>query len=200
MFISKKNIIICSKQFLQTKIDKGHDKQKHSNEKTKSIAWLKKMSFDMRFIDESHNGGTTELAQKTLDFYGKHAFTVQITATYSKPINDYNIPKDCWILWDLEDIKLCKNIRDECSIIRLVEKHGDCIQNIISEILIQKDFNFNCWDRKKITKDFENNNNIEMIWRIIKYYLLQKGFKDRHSNIENINIQFEKVPTLNSIN
>ncbi len=127
--LSKQNIIICSKQFLQTKIDKN----KISEEKTKSIAWLKKMSFDMRFIDESHNGGTTELAQKTLDFYGKEAFTIQITATYSKPINDYNIPKDCWILWDLEDIKLCKNITNEHSIIRLVEKHGDCIKDIISK-------------------------------------------------------------------
>jgi len=131
--LTKKNIIICSKQFLQTKIDKGHDKYKHSEEKTKSIVWLKKISFDMRFIDESHNGGTTELAKKTLEFYGKQAFTVQITATYSKPINDYNIPRDCWILWDLEDIKLCKNITNEGSIIRLVQKHGDCIQNIISK-------------------------------------------------------------------
>jgi len=131
--LTKKNIIICSKQFLQTKIDKKNDKNKHSNEKTKSIAWLKKMPFDIRFIDESHNGGTTELAQKTLDFYGKSSFTVQITATYSKPINDYNISKDCWILWDLEDIKLCKNITDDDSIIRLVEKHGECIQDIISK-------------------------------------------------------------------
>ena len=46
------------------------------------------------------------------------------------------------------------------------------IKNIISEIINQKNFNFNCWDGKKIIKDFENNNNIEMIWRIIKYYLL----------------------------
>ena len=91
------------------------------------------MSFDMRFIDESHNGGTTMLAKKTLEFYGKLSFTIQITATYSKPINDYNIPKDCWILWDLEDIKLCKNIKNDDSIIRLVEKHGDCIKDIISK-------------------------------------------------------------------
>jgi hypothetical protein len=87
----------------------------------------------MRFIDESHNGGTTELAKKTLEFYGKRSFTVQITATYSKPIKDYNIPKDCWILWDLEDIKLCKNITNKGSIIRLVEKHGDIIQDVISK-------------------------------------------------------------------
>jgi hypothetical protein len=114
-----KNIIICSKQFLQSKI-----------EEKKSIKWLKKINFDMRFIDESHNGGTTELAQKTLDYYGKNSFTVQITATYSKPINDYNISKDSWILWDLEDIKLCKNITNENSIDRLVEKHGEEFKKI----------------------------------------------------------------------
>jgi hypothetical protein len=128
--LTNKNIIICSKQFLQTKLD--HDKENHTEEKTKNIAWLKKMSFDMRFIDESHNGGTTELTKKTLTFYGKLSFTIQITATYSKPINDYNIPKDCWILWDLEDIKLCKIFSDKCRI-RLVEKHGDCIEDIISK-------------------------------------------------------------------
>ena len=131
--LTQKNIIICSKQFLQTKIEKGHDKQRHSEVKPKSIDWLKKISFDMRFLDESHNGGTTELAQQTLNYYGKNAFTVQITATYSKPINDYNIPKDSWILWDLEDIKLCKNIEDENSINRLVEKHGEEIKDIIEK-------------------------------------------------------------------
>jgi len=128
--LTKKNIIICSKQFLQNKIDKCNDK-----EKTKSIPWLKRMSFDMRFIDESHNGGTTELAKKTLECYGKLSFTIQITATYLKPVNDYNIPKDCWILWDLEDIKLCKNIadKDKDSIHKLEEKHGECIRDIFSK-------------------------------------------------------------------
>jgi len=125
--LTKKNIILCSKQFLQRKLDNK------DVEKTNSIGWLKKMKFAMRFIDESHNGGTTELAQKTLEFYGKLAFTVQITATYSKPINDYNIPKNCWILWDLHDIKLCKNIKSEKSIDRLVEKHGIYIKDLIRE-------------------------------------------------------------------
>jgi hypothetical protein len=129
--LTKKNIIICSKQFLQTKMDKGPDK--NSGEKTKSIDWLKKMSFDIRFIDESHNGGTTKLAKKTLEHYGNLACTIHITGSYGKPVNDYNIPKDCWVLWDLEDIKLCKNIKNESSIIRLVEKHGVCIQDIISK-------------------------------------------------------------------
>ena len=124
-YLTEKNIIICSKQFLQTKIEN------ETAETTNSIPWLKQMSFDMRFIDESHNGGTTELTKKTLDFYGKLSFTVQITATYSKPANDYGIQKDCWILWDLEDIKLCKTIKDENSLNRLEEKHGDLFQEVI---------------------------------------------------------------------
>ena len=40
-------------------------------------------------------------AVKTLEKNGYNAIQIFITATYSKPINDYNIPKDCWILWDL---------------------------------------------------------------------------------------------------
>lgn len=127
--LKDKNIIVCSKQFLQTKID--------SDEKTTNIPWLKKMAFDMRFIDESHNGGTTSLAKKTLDFYGKNVFTVQITATYSKPCNDFGIQRDSWILWDLEDIQLCKSIDKPGSIHRLVEKHGNQIQDIIGNYSIE---------------------------------------------------------------
>jgi len=171
--LTKKNIILCSKQYLENKIDDlkitltdkkrtikkylNKDKikveKKYSDNEIKKliekydikdkeimedkpiskIDWLHKMSINMRFIDESHNGGTTELAQKTLEFYGKTSFTVQITATYSKPINDYNIPKDSWILWDLEDIKLCKNIIKEGNIDRLVQKHGVDIDKIIKK-------------------------------------------------------------------
>jgi len=125
--LKNKNIIICSKQFLQAKIS-------DTKEKTKSIPWLKEMNFEIRFIDESHNGGTTKLARKTLDFYGKNNFTIQITATYSKPINDYNIPKKNWILWDLEDIKLCKNIMTNNEYVeRLKKKHGKDIIDILDK-------------------------------------------------------------------
>ena len=65
------------------------------------------------------------------------AITIQITATYSKPTNDYNIPRQNWILWDLEDIKLCKNIIEEKSITRLIEKHGEDIQDVISKYSLQ---------------------------------------------------------------
>lgn len=123
--ITNKNIVLCSKQFLQTKIN--------NNKKSVYIPWLKKMKFDMRFVDESHNGGTTYLAQKVLDYYGKNSFTVQITATYSKPIYDYKISRESWILWDLEDIKLCKNINNKDNFNKLCEKHGQIMINIIKK-------------------------------------------------------------------
>jgi hypothetical protein len=118
--LTQKNIIICSKQFLQSKLGG-----------TKTISWLNDMTFDMRFIDESHNGGTTSLAKKTLAMYGCGSFTVQITATYSKPVHDYDIPTDNWVLWDLEDIRICKHITDQ-SRERLIEKHGDEMSAVLS--------------------------------------------------------------------
>jgi len=132
--LTNKNIIVCSKQFLQNKIDetKKSKSKKKLEEKTRSIKWLKDMMFDMRFLDESHNGGTTELAQKTLKYYGNNTFTVQITATYTKPVNDYSIPRDCWILWDLEDIKLCKNIDSKNNAKLLIDKHGDIFSKIMN--------------------------------------------------------------------
>lgn len=181
--LTKKNIFVCSKQFLQTKIE-GHD-----TEKTKTISWLKKLSFDMRFIDESHNGGTTELAQKTLNVYGKNAFTVQITATYSKPINDYNIPKENWILWDLEDIKLCKNINNDGNIDRLVEKHGEEIQSIIKgysfdNIITEYSKYPDLWlltdeiNPEVVAKIIEKTANNDKGWSPEACFLLKQGTKD----------------------
>lgn len=124
--LKNKNIIICSKQFLQSKVDGGK-----FEEKTKIIQWLKNIAFDMRFLDESHYGGSTELSQKTLDTYGRGSFTVQMTATYTKPANNYNIPRNNWILWDLEDVSLCKTIQN--NIPRLIEKHGTIFKDILDE-------------------------------------------------------------------
>jgi hypothetical protein len=121
--LKDRNIIICSKQFLQGKVSK----------KTLNIPWLKKMKFSMRFVDESHYGGCSPLAQKTFDYYGGTAFTAFITATYIKPLIDYNISKKCLLLWDLDDINLCKSINEEGNLNRLVEKHGEDIKDSISK-------------------------------------------------------------------
>ena len=117
--LGAKNIIIASKQFLQSK--------GVSSEKTKQITWLKNLKIDLRFIDESHNGGTTELMQSTLTVYGGQCNTIYITATYLKPVNTYSISNDAWILWDLEDVKLCQTIDEQSSQQRLNAKHNGII-------------------------------------------------------------------------
>lgn len=123
--ISNKNIVIVSKQYLQSKTK--------DTEKTRIIKWLKDMSFNIRFIDESHNGGTTELAKTTLDTYGNKSKTIYITATYIKPVCNYNISSKYHILWDLEDNELCKNIRNDYNYNKLINKYGELMKNTINE-------------------------------------------------------------------
>jgi len=124
--LTNKNIIICSKQFLQTKGVK--------EDKVKSIKWLKDMKFNWRFIDESHNGGTTDLSKKVLDAYGNTdgVISVYITATYMKPQQTFNIPIEATVLWDLEDVKLCQSIDKEPSVNKLVAKYGDCVLKVLA--------------------------------------------------------------------
>lgn len=125
--LAKKNIIICSKQFLQTKGVK--------EDKVKSIKWLKDLKFNWRFIDESHNGGTTDLSKKVLEAYGntEGVISVYITATYMKPQQTFNIPIEATVLWDLEDVKLCKTIDKEASVNKLVAKYGDNVLKVLAK-------------------------------------------------------------------
>ena len=70
------------------------------------------------------------------------------------------------------------------------------ISNICLEVLNQNDFNHNCWDSKKIKIDFNNSRNMELIWRIVKYYLLKKGFNKRLDDAKSDRIDFTTVPLL----
>ena len=115
--LKDKNIIICSKQYLQNK----------------SIKWLQNIIFDIRFIDESHYGGTTVLAQKMLNKYSCDSFTVFISATYSKPVDNFNINKEHMILWNLEDINLCKRLTNS-NIEKLINKHGNDIKTLLDTV------------------------------------------------------------------
>jgi hypothetical protein len=109
--IKNKNIIICSKHFLQCKDDK----------KTRKIKWLSDLSIDIRFIDESHNGGTTEIAKSTFDIYGSTAKNIYITATYLKPLYNYNISSEQQILFNAYYIYLLKNIDIEDNYNKIIE-------------------------------------------------------------------------------
>lgn len=46
------------------------------------------------FIDESHNGGTTDISKDILKVYGKDATIIHTTATYLKPNMIFGIPNE----------------------------------------------------------------------------------------------------------
>lgn len=184
--LSNKNIIVCSKQFLQGKIGKS------------SIKELEKLRFDMRFVDESHNGGTTELAQNILNTYGKDSCTVMITATYSKPANDYNIPSNSWVLWDVEDVKMCQNLKTVGYKERLVRKHGKTLEqainicsidNIVAEYKAYPDL----WIlTDEISKDvvkeiMEMTKNNSYGWSTEACFLLKQGLNSESGMVEMLN-------------
>ncbi len=254
--LSNKNIIICSKQFLDNKNDLNEKNTKNTkitktdikksvnkhlekdNKKTKTkysddeiekllkeynitneeilkdkssnkitiIEWLKNMNIDIRFLDESHNGGTTQLAKDTLEYYGKNSFTIQITGTYSKTVNNYNIPKENCILWDLEDIRLCQNIDKEGNIEKLVSKHGNEIKDIISQYSfdnIKEEYSkypelmiLTNKLKEDVKKDIiENTKDNNYGWSIEGAFLLKQGVNDKNEIIYEDEFQNENECT-----
>ena len=115
------NIFIASKQLLQ---DYTGDK------KIKQIKNL-----DIIFADENHFGSTTQLAKDIFNTYSsKKTVKIYLTATYNKPLKEWGIPDNCQMYWDIEDEQICKSIyNNEKEIIKLVDKHGDMVNDVIKE-------------------------------------------------------------------
>ena len=108
------NIFVMSKQLLQ----------KYINEKT--IMKIKNLKLDIIGFDENHFSGTTDLSKDILTSYSsKNTIKIYLTATYNKPLKEWNIIHECQMFWDIEDEQICKSILiDENNLERLKEKHG----------------------------------------------------------------------------
>jgi len=107
---TNKNIIITSKQLLQNYI------------KNNAITIIQNLNLNYIFFDENHYGGTTDLSKDIIYTYKTNTTKlVFLTATFHKPLNEWNIPKKCSFYWELEDEHMCKNN----NIDGLKEKHGD---------------------------------------------------------------------------
>ena len=109
------NIFVMSKQLLQ----------KYINEKT--IMKIKNLKLDIIAFDENHFSGTTDLSKDILTSYSsKNTIKIYLTATYNKPLKEWNILPECQMFWDIEDEQICKSILfDEDNLKRLKEKHGE---------------------------------------------------------------------------
>jgi hypothetical protein len=120
--LEKNNIFVISKQLLQRHIDE------------KTVLNIKQLNLDIIAFDENHFGGTSNLSKDILNLYSyRNTVKIYLTATYNKPLKEWNIPKECQMYWDIEDEQICKSLLiDEKNLKRLKEKHGD--EYIISTI------------------------------------------------------------------
>lgn len=109
------NIFVMSKHLLQ----------KYINEDT--IAKIKNLKLDIIGFDENHFSGTTNLSKDILKSYSsKNTIKIYLTATYNKPLREWNILPECQMFWDIEDEQICKSILcDESKLTALKDKHGD---------------------------------------------------------------------------
>jgi len=100
------NIFIASKQFLQSKMN------------------IINIPIDIIFFDENHFSGTTNLSKHIIQKYStSNTIRVFLTATYNKPLSEWNIPNECQFFWDIEDEQFCKNASNE-NMLLLEKKHG----------------------------------------------------------------------------
>jgi hypothetical protein len=116
--LQKNNIIIVSKQLLDDYVCE------------KKIEKIQQLNLDFIVFDENHFHGTTLMSKNILQSYESlKTIKLYLTATYAKPLSEWNIPLECQFYWDIEDEQLCK----KRNIQGLVEKHGDEVLLFLTE-------------------------------------------------------------------
>ena len=118
MVLRDNNIIIVSKQLLDDYVSE------------KKIEAIEQLNLDFIVFDENHFHGTTQMSKNIIESYSSQkTVKMYLTATYAKPLNEWNIPLDCQFYWDIEDEQLCK----KRNIQGLVEKHGEAVLLFLTE-------------------------------------------------------------------
>jgi hypothetical protein len=121
LIFSDNNIFVLSKQLIQKYI------------KENTIKSIKDLNLDLIVFDENHFSGTTDLSKEILKSYeSSNTVRLYLTATYNKPLKEWNIPSECQMYWDIEDEQICKSIlQNNLNIGKLHEKHGDIIVDVV---------------------------------------------------------------------
>jgi hypothetical protein len=118
MILQGNNIIIISKQLLDDYVCE------------KKIVSIQQLKLDFIVFDENHFHGTTLMSKNILQSYSSpKTIKLYLTATYAKPLSEWNIPLECQFYWDIEDEQLCK----KRNIQGLVEKHGEDVWLFLTE-------------------------------------------------------------------
>ena len=118
MVLQGNNIIIVSKQLLDDYVCE------------KKVEAIQQLNLDFIVFDENHFHGTTLMSKNILQSYSSpKTIKLYLTATYAKPLSEWNIPLKCQFYWDIEDEQLCK----KRNIQGLVEKHGEDVLLFLTE-------------------------------------------------------------------
>jgi hypothetical protein len=118
MVLAQNNIIIVSKQLLDDYVFE------------KKVEAIQQLNLDFIVFDENHFHGTTQMSKNMLQSYSSpKTIKLYLTATYAKPLSEWNIPLECQSYWDIEDEQLCK----KRNIQGLVEKHGEDVLFLLTE-------------------------------------------------------------------
>ena len=166
--ISDNNIFIMSKQLLQ----------KYNNDKT--IMKIKNLNLDIISFDENHFSGTTELSKEILDSYSsKNTIKIYLTATYNKPLKEWNILPDCQMFWNIEDEQFCKKLYRTLEL----KKKSFSTEQIYKSILLDE-------NNLDIIKEKHGSDYIE---KTIKYYT------NLGLSLNDIFKCYEKMPDLHLI-
>ena len=180
--VNKHNVFLISKQRLgfKDKEDNTDKDVKYDIEKIKKNInkYFGKSKFKLIFLDEAHFGMSTDIAKTIFDELDKGDISckIYVTATYDKPMKRYKIDDKNIIKWDLNDIKIIKNITIKnfaMVITHFTEKFG---KKILTKVLKNNGFILPkpiiLYDNaipKPILKDIMKDNN-EVINNIIKQY------------------------------
>ena len=118
MVLQGNNIIIVSKQLLDDYVCE------------KKVETIQQLNLDFIVFDENHFHGTTLMSKNILQSYSSSkTIKLYLTATYAKPLSEWNIHLECQFYWDIEDEQLCK----KRNIQGLVEKHGEDVLLFLTE-------------------------------------------------------------------
>lgn len=115
--LQSNNIIIVSKQLLDDYVLQ------------KTITQIKDLNLNIIVFDENHFHGTTQMSKNIFDSYSSpNTVKLYLTATFMKPLNEWNIPPSCQLYWDIEDEQLCK----KRNISELIKKHGEDVSLFVN--------------------------------------------------------------------
>jgi hypothetical protein len=159
---NKHNVFLISKQrlgFKKTEDTNTINTDNEFNYTNKAIEQIKANiktyfgdnKFRFIFFDEAHFGMTTSIAQdifNELDELNK-SYKIYVTATYNKPKQIYKIEDKNIIKWDLNDIKLIKNIKSETTFYKAYNNLESIFGNKILNKVVKKYNNTFIFDQYK---------------------------------------------------